>query len=458
METQSAARIVADLRLAFSSGRTRPLSWRKAQLSAMDRMLEERETELREALRQDLGKPPFEAYASEIGFVRMEIRHASKNLARWARPQRARTTLAQWPSSCRIVRGPLGVVLVIGPWNYPLQLVLSPLVAAVAAGNTAAVKPSELAPASSRALASLLPRYVDAECFKVVEGGVEAATALLGERFDHVLFTGSASVARAVMAAAAKTLTPVTLELGGKSPCLVDRDADLPVTAARIAWGKFWNAGQTCVAPDYVLVHREVEEELVAQLGKAVTAMYGDDPRTSPSYGRIVDARHVARLASLLDGGEIALGGAVDEAERYVAPTILRRVKPEATVMTEEIFGPILPVLPVSGMDEAVDFVNARATPLALYVFARDGRTIDSVLARTSSGGACVNDTISHITVPGLPFGGVGPSGMGAYRGRAGFDTFSHARSVLDKPFWPDVGLRYPPWSERRLGWLRRLL
>ena len=450
--------IVAGLRRTFETGRTRSLAWRDAQLARLDAMLVERQDHFLAALEADLGKSRFEGWMAELDFVRKEIAHARAALPRWLRPEKVKTPLAMQPGRSQVVREPLGVVLVIAPWNYPLNLSLGPLVPALAAGNCALVKPSEVAPATSAAIAEWLPRYLDAEAVAVVEGGVAETTVILEQRFDHILYTGNGTVARVVMAAAAKHLTPVTLELGGKSPTLVDAGADLDVAARRIVWGKFFNAGQTCIAPDYVLAHRAIHDRLLDALKRAVAAFFGDDPRRSEDYSRIVNGRHHARLVALLGEGQVVTGGTHDAADRYLAPTILRDVAPSSRLMADEIFGPILPVLPVASMDEAVAFVNARPKPLALYVFTGDGAVADDVLARTSSGGACVNDVVFHFAVPDLPFGGVGDSGMGAYHGRAGFETFSHRKAVLLRTSALDLPLRYPPYDERKQTWMKRLM
>lgn len=451
--------VVARLRQSFASGRTRPLPFRLAQLAGLARFLTERERQIEKALFADLGRPALEAFTADIAFIAAELRLARRKLPSWVKPERVRTPLATFPGKGYIVRQPLGVVLIIAPWNYPLQLCLVPLIGAIAAGNCAVVKPSELAPATSRLLAEALPRYLDPECVQVVEGGATETTALLAERFDHIFYTGNATVGRIVMDAAAKHLTPVTLELGGKSPCIVDRNVDLEVAARRIAWGKFSNAGQTCVAPDYVLVHAAMEAPLLDRLQQTLRDFYGADPRQCPDYGRIVNVRHHRRLMALLQGGgEVVIGGTGAEEDRYLAPTILRNVPPHAPVMQDEIFGPILPVLPVRDMDEAIAFVNARPKPLALYVFSNDKSVQARVVERTSSGGVAVNHTMMHLTVPALPFGGVGPSGMGAYHGKATFETFSHRKSVLVKSTWFDVSLPYPPYTETKKKWLRRLM
>jgi aldehyde dehydrogenase (NAD+) len=449
---------VASLRDTFESGRTRPIEWRLAQLDGLKRLLRERERDIVAALREDLGKPELEAYTTEVAFVAGEVEYTRKRLHRWMRPERVATPVITQPGSSRIHREPLGVVLIIGAWNYPFQLTVGPLLGALAAGNCAAVKPSEVSPATSALLARELTRYLDADCVKVFEGGVPETTELLAERFDHVFYTGNGAVGRIVMTAAAKHLTPVTLELGGKSPCIVDRDADVEVAARRIAWGKFFNAGQTCVAPDYVLVHDALHDRLVARLRETVREFYGDDPKASRDFGRIVNARHHQRLMKLMPSGEIVVGGEADESQRYIAPTILRNVDPDSPVMGEEIFGPILPVLRVGSIDEAIRFVNARPKPLALYVFSSSDEVQRRVIERTSSGGATINHCWLHAGVPDLPFGGVGDSGMGAYHGKGSFDTFTHKKAVLKKPTALDPPIMYPPYTDSKAKWIRRLM
>jgi aldehyde dehydrogenase (NAD+) len=450
--------LVGNLRKAFRTGRTRKKAWRLGQLDRLLAMLSERKHELLAALEADLGKSSFEGWLAEVALMEKEIEHTKKHLSGWMRPQRVRTPLALQPGRCRIESEPLGVVLVIAPWNYPLQLAILPLVGAIAAGNCAIVKPSEVAANTSRVIAELLPKYLDREFFAVVEGGVPETTALLEEQFDHIFYTGNGAIGRVVMAAAARHLTPVTLELGGKSPVIVDAAADLDATARRIVWGKFFNAGQTCVAPDYVLVHRSVEERLVDKLKQCVRDFFGEDPKQSKDYGRIINERHHKRLTALLADGEAACGGQSDVATRYLAPTILRKVSPTSKLMAEEIFGPLLPVLPVDSLDQAIEFVNDRPKPLALYVFTENGDAAAKVLTSTSSGGACVNDTMMHLSVPDLPFGGVGESGMGAYHGKTSFDTFSHKKSVLAKSVRLDLPLRYPPYDDAKAQWLKRLM
>ena len=454
--------VVEALRTSQRRGVLRDLEARRTQLRQLQRMLVEREDTFLAAMATDLGKPAMEAYGAEVGLVVGEIKAALKSIDAWCAPERVKVPLAFKPGAAEIVPEPLGVVLIIAPWNYPLQLLLAPLVPAIAAGNTAVLKPSEVAPATAAAMAELIPQYLDEGVVTVVTGGADETTALLAEQFDHIFYTGNGTVGRIVMAAAAQHLTPVTLELGGKSPAIVTADADIEVAARRIAWGKFVNAGQTCVAPDYVLVDATVEDQLMGALLRAVHDFYGDDPASSPDYGRIVNERHWDRLTALLDddGGyeSVICGGHGNRDERFVPPTVLAGVKPNAAVMQEEIFGPILPVLAVEDVTEAIAFVNDRDKPLALYVFTSNDDVADRVIAGTSAGGVCVNHTVLHVAVGDLPFGGIGPSGMGAYHGKTGFDTFSHRKAVLRKPTKPDPSIMYPPYKSWKYKLVRRFL
>ncbi|MFB6849819.1 aldehyde dehydrogenase family protein [Streptomyces sp. NPDC056373] len=429
------ADVVARLRATFRTGRTKPVEWRTGQLRRMRAMLTERGSDLAAALHADLGKGSTEAYRTEIDFTIREIDHTLEHLAGWLRPEPAPAPAHLGADATAWTRfDPLGVVLVIAPWNYPAQLLLAPVVGALASGNAVVAKPSELAPATSAALAELLPAYLDTDAVAVVEGGVPETTALLAERFDHVFYTGNGTVGRIVMRAASEHLTPVTLELGGKSPVFVDSDTDLDVVADRLARGKFMNAGQTCVAPDYVLTTPETAAALETALVRAVDALYGTDPAASPEYGRIINERHFDRLSALLDSGRVVTGGGSDRTGKYIAPTVLADVDPKSPVMQEEIFGPILPIVTVSGLDEAIDFINDRDKPLALYVFSESGETRDRIAAETSSGGLGYGLPLAHLTVSDLPFGGVGESGMGNYHGKYSIETFSHRKAVLDKP------------------------
>ncbi len=449
--------LVAGLRRGFESDRTRTLEWRDAQLAALARMLEEHESDWLDALRDDLGKAPMEGWMTELSYVTGEVAHCRRKLKSWMKPRKVGTPAFAMPGRSWVQPEPLGVVLVMSAWNYPLQIALAPLAAAIAAGNCAVIKPSELAPATSALLAQHVPAYLDRDCFAVVEGAVEESTALLRERFDHIIYTGGGAVGRIVMGAAAKHLTPVTLELGGKSPCIVLPDANLEVAARRIAWGRFMNAGQTCVAPDYVLTDAATEAKLVPLIAEALEGMFGEDPQHSDSYGRIVNRRHFDRLAALLTSGEIAIGGRTDADDRYIEPTVLTGVEPDSPVMREEIFGPILPIVRADDLEAAIAHVRRGDKPLAAYLFTRDGASEARFLDTVSAGSVCLNDVIMFSAVPELPFGGVGESGMGAYKGERGFLNFSHMKAVMRRSWWPDVPLRYAPYTARKFGLLKKL-
>ncbi|MBU1385714.1 MAG: aldehyde dehydrogenase family protein [Alphaproteobacteria bacterium] len=451
------AAVVQPLRGAFNSGLTRDLAWRQDQLAALERMMVENEAAIAEALKADLGKPFGEASTAEIDFVRKEAAQARKLLPRWSRPQWTPTPLAIQPGKSFIEAAPYGVTLIIGAWNYPFQLVLAPLVGAIAAGNCAVIKPSELAVQSSALLKRLVEGYLDPRAFAVVEGDADVSTALLAQPFDLIFYTGGERVGRIVMTAAARHLTPVVLELGGQNPCIVDETADLAVAARRIVWGRFLNAGQVCVAPDHVYVAAAIETRLLEELKRAVTAMFGRDPKQSPDFARIVNRGHAARLQALLVDGRAVTGGEADVDACYVAPTILTGVAADAPVMAEEIFGPILPVLPYDTLDRPLAAINARAPALALYAFTRDAAVADRIIASTRSGSVTINDTVVFMANPNLPFGGVGASGMGAYHGRFSFETFSHRRAVLRRGFALDASIRYPPFTRAKLALLRRM-
>ncbi|MFP8877996.1 MAG: aldehyde dehydrogenase family protein [Myxococcota bacterium] len=450
------APLVARLRKTFDSGKTKPLEWRRTQLEALVRFAKENGDQLVEALQADMGKPELEARAADVGQITQEAKLALKSLKKWTRPQGAGTIPLMGKSF--IVRDPLGVVLIIAPWNYPVGLLLSPLVGAIAAGNAAVLKPSEVTAHTSAVLAELLPKYLDTDAIALVEGGVPETSTLLEQRFDHILYTGNGSVAKIVMAAAAKHLTPVTLELGGKSPCIVDGTADIPVTARRIAWGKFMNAGQTCIAPDYVLADESIEEELISELKKSVEQFYSGNTKNNADNTRIVNGRHHERLSKLMAGQEVAFGGDTDAENCYIEPTVLRNVSPNAPIMESEIFGPVLPVLRINGLDDAIEFVNRGEKPLALYLFSNDSAAEQRVLSETSSGGACINGTIMHIGNAKMPFGGVGPSGMGAYHGHHSFETFSHRKAVLRRGFKFDIKMMYPPYTKARTKLVKRMM
>ena len=454
-ETTGSAGVLADLRRVFAAGRTRVLEWRLEQLRAIERFLDEREPEIAAALAEDLGRSPAEAWLGDVASSKGEAAYARKHVRKWMRRRRESLPLAQLPGRAWVQYDPLGVVLVIGPWNYPLYLSLAPLVAAVAAGNCAVIKPSELAPATSALLARLLPQYVDAEAVRVIEGDAATTQELLAAGFDHVLFTGGTEVGKKIMAAAAPTLTPVTLELGGKSPVIVTADADIDVAARRIAWVKLLNSGQTCIAPDYVLADHRIVADLVDKIVANVRDFRAD--QVDPGL-RIVNQRQFDRLVSLISttDGTVVTGGRSESATLRIEPTLIVDPSPTDPVMADEIFGPILPVLTVESLDQAVQFVNSRPKPLALYIFS-SGQLGRDLIDRIPSGGAVINHIAMHCLVPSLPFGGVGASGMGAYHGRWGFETLSHRRAVLARPARPDPRLVYPPYSQRALSIMRRL-
>ncbi len=458
MDQNQPRELVRHLRASFNAGKTRSIEWRLGQLRALERMITEQEAALNEAAEADLGKSNLEFFLTELSVLQKEITDTCKKLRGWMKPSRTGTPLVTQPGKSRIHKDPLGVVLILSAWNYPVNLAIAPMIGAIAAGNCVLLKPSEVAGNTSALLARLFAEYCDQDCIRVYEGGVPETTALLEERFDHILYTGNGRVGRIIMAAASKHLTPVTLELGGKSPVYIHPDVDLEMTARRIIWGKFTNAGQTCIAPDYLLVHKDVYEPLVEIMAATVKAFYGEDPSQSSDYGRIVNARHHRRVMALMDSGTPVVGGTGDEETRYIAPTILRDVALDSPVMQDEIFGPVLPILPIDGPDAAIAFVNERPKPLALYVFSGQNQVVDAFIDRTSSGGITVNHVMLHFAVMGLPFGGVGESGLGAYHGRHTFETFTHHKSVLRKPLAIDPALLYPPYTDKKKTWLKRLV
>ncbi|XP_066551624.1 aldehyde dehydrogenase family 3 member A2 [Amia ocellicauda] len=444
-------------RTAFKTGRSKPLEFRVRQLKALQRFITEREKEIAEALKKDLNKSQFDTPMYELLGLEGEISLSLEKLAEWAAPRHVEKTLLTISDQVYIQPEPLGVVLIIGAWNYPLAVTIQPLIGAIAAGNAAVVKPSEVSVHTARVMEDFLPLYLDKELYPVVTGGVPETQELLRQRFDHIFYTGNSAVGRLVMEAAARHLTPVTLELGGKSPCYISPDCDLSIACRRITWGKFTNCGQTCIAPDYILCDPSIQDRVVDEIRKSIKEFYGADPKTSPDYGRIINQRHFGRVMSLLDGCTVALGGESDESQCYIAPTVLRDVSPDAKVMQEEIFGPVLPILSVSSADEAIHFINEREKPLALYVFSADNKLIKHMIAETSSGGVTANDCLLHYSVSALPFGGVGNSGMGCYHGKHSFDQLSHLRACLIKSLGMESmnKVRYPPITAEKLRWAR---
>lgn len=433
------------------------MEYRVAQLEALGRFLEEKKQDILEATALDMRKPPFEAEFSEVLLCKNELNEALNNLSRWMKDKHVDKNLATQLDSAFIRKDPYGVVLIIGPWNYPIYLLLVPLIGAIAAGNCVIIKPSELTKNSEKLIEEVLPKYLDKDCFAVVTAGVEETTRLLENKFDYIFFTGSPSVGRIIMTAAAKHLTPVTLELGGKNPCYVSDTCDVQNVARRVVWGRFFNAGQTCIAPDYVLCSVEMQEKLIPALREAITEFYGSEPRNSPDFGRIVGDKQFRRVQALLSSGRVAIGGQTDEKERYIAPTVLVDVKPSDPAMQEEIFGPILIIITVANIDEAIDFINSRERPLVVYAFSSNSKEVNQVLERTSSGGFCGNDTLMHVTLTSLPFGGIGSSGLGMYHGQFTFDTFTHHRGCLQRStgLEPINTLRYPPYSTHKMDLVR---
>ncbi|MDM0082880.1 aldehyde dehydrogenase family protein [Variovorax sp. J31P179] len=442
-------KLVARHRAYFLTGKTRPVDWREAQLTALAAMITDNAKDFHAALWTDLRRNWIEADLIDVATVAHEADYARQQLKTWMRPVVTNVPQMMQPGEVRVRFDPLGVGLIIGAWNYPFFLTLSPLIGAIAGGNAAVIKPSEIAPACADVLAKLFPRYMDKDAFSVVLGAVPETTALLEQKWDHIFYTGGPAVGKIVMAAAAKHLTPVVLELGGKCPTIVHSSANLAVAANRIAQGRWLNAGQTCTGVDHVLVFKDVKEQFLSLLKDSVIQFYGKDPSRSPDYGRMVSERHHARIVGLLKSGEVFLGGQHDSKDRYIAPTILVNTPLDSPVMQEEIFGPILPVLEVGSVEEVINYVNARPKPLGLYVFAEDLEVAERILGATESGDAGINDCTIHPLVPELPFGGVGNSGMGKYHGEWGFRAYTNARGVLYRGTAEDPGVRYPPYPSK---------
>lgn len=443
-------------RTYFASNATKPLGFRIAQLRKLKEVLRSNEPLIDQAIRQDVGKSRFENILTELYVVHDELDAALENLGAWSQVKPVKTDRLNDPAECYIIPEPLGVSLVIGPWNYPFQLTLAPLVAAMAAGCTVVLKPSELMPNCSAAIAKIFGGSFERQYLAVVEGGIQETTDLLEQTFDKIFFTGSVPVGKIVYQAAAKHLTPVTLELGGKSPVIVMPDSDLEITARRLVWGKLLNAGQTCIAPDYVYVHKSVEKQLLDRIAQEISRR--EYKLENGNFVKIVNGRNMSRLISLIDQKKVYLGGTYDLERRYIEPTVMANVTWEDKVMQEEIFGPLLPVMSFESLDEVIAQIKARPKPLALYLFTQDQKVKNKVLQEISFGGGCVNDTIMHITNGLLPFGGVGHSGMGRYHGEEGFKAFSHFKSVVDKGFGPEPELKYPPYTEEKVAMMEALL
>lgn len=448
MTQQEIRRIIDRQRAFFASGVTLDPAYRIAALKRLRDAVRKNEDKLNEALRQDLGKSAFEGYMCEVGLSLSEINYMIRHTSAFAREKRVRTPLAQYVSRSYRKASPYGSALIMSPWNYPVLLTLDPLADALAAGNTVVLKPSAYSPRTSQVLAELLGECFDPAYVAVVTGGRAENSCLLDEPFDTIFFTGSQAVGKEVLRHAAQRLTPVTLELGGKSPCIVDRTANLKLAARRIAFGKFLNCGQTCVAPDYIYCDEKIKDRLIEELKQQITAQYGAEPLQNSDYGKIVNEKHFDRLTGLMDPAKVVFGGERDRGSCRIAPTLMDHVTWEDPVMREEIFGPVLPILTYTDLDEAVEKVNSLPHPLALYLFSADKRTIKMLTARCQFGGGCVNDVVIHLATTQMPFGGVGESGMGGYHGKAGFDAFSHTKSIVDKKTWLDLPMRYQPYQK----------
>ncbi|MGK0466924.1 aldehyde dehydrogenase [Clostridium sp.] len=452
-------KILEKQRIYFNTGETRNINFRIEKLKILKQSIVNNENQILEALWDDLHKSEFEAFATEIGIILEEINFVIKHLKSWAKTKKVRTPLTHFLSSSYIYSQPYGVSLIMSPWNYPFQLLIAPLIGSIAAGNCAMLKPSENSPKTTEVIIKIIEECFKEEFVSVVEpyGGKEAAEALLKEEFDYIFFTGSVPVGKIVMEAASKYLTPVTLELGGKSPCIVDKDADIKLAAKRIAWGKFLNAGQTCVAPDYILVHESVKTELINEIITSIKEFFGEDSVNSNDFPRIINQRQFNRLIGLLDGGNIVTGGEYSKTEKYIEPTIIDDITWNDPIMLDEIFGPVLPVMEFENLEEVIKMVNSKPKPLALYYFSTNRKNQERIIEMISYGGGCINDTIMHVASPYLPFGGVGASGMNAYHGKGSYDVFSHKKSMTKKSNIIDVKIRYAPYNDK-IKWLKKLM
>lgn len=453
----SVKELVADQHAFFNRDKTKEVAFRINRLNKLKAILKERERDFIEAVKEDFQKPPLESYGTEIGFLYSEIDHTLKHIKKWAKPERVWGSFINFPSRSYIYRQPYGVSLVIGAWNYPLLLSLSPALGSMAAGNCTIIKPSEISSHTSALLADVINSNFDPGYLKVIEGAAEISQQLLDEPLDYIFFTGSTRVGKIIMKEAAKQLTPVTLELGGKSPAIVHSDADVKTAAKRIAWGKLLNAGQTCVAPDYVYVHEDLKKSLLKHLIEEITGFYGSDPRKSSDFARIINEKHYNRLKGYLDNGSIVAGGQTSEEDLYISPTILDNISWDDKVMQEEIFGPILPVMAYDDLPVLIDILKSKPTPLSLYLFTDSKDVEEKVIKELPFGGGCINDTIAHLGNLNLPFGGLGQSGFGNYHGKSSFDIFTHKKSIMKKPTWLENPMRYAPYSGK-LKWLKKFI
>ncbi|MGM0546710.1 MAG: aldehyde dehydrogenase [Bacteroidota bacterium] len=448
--------IVHQQKQFFNSGDTRDIKFRKQQLLTVKKLLKKNEGEIFEALESDFNKPRFETYATELFVLYQEIDHLLENIDRWATPRKVKSSLINFPSKSYIYSQPYGVTLIISPWNYPLQLALNPALGAIAAGNTVILKPSEFSGHTTQLLAELFNNTFPADFFHVIEGGAETSQALLSQPLDYIFFTGSKRVGKLVMKAAAEQLTPLTIELGGKSPAIVDQTADLNLAAKRIVWGKFINAGQTCVSPDFIYIQESLHDQFCQLLEKHIRAFYGDDPSKNNDFARIINRKHFDRVKNLIDPQKIYYGGQTDEQSHYIEPTIMTNVSWHDAIMQEEIFGPVLPVLTFSELNEVIQILQTKPKPLSLYVFSNNQSNQQKIINNLQFGSGCINDTVAHLGNLNLPFGGIGDSGFGSYHGKQSFDTFSHQKSIMKKSNWLDIPLRYPPYDDK-LKWLKKL-
>ncbi len=448
MQEEEIRSIIDDQRAYFKSGATLPVKNRIKALRKLEAVITKYERLISDTLKADLGKSAYESYMCETGMVLSEIRFMIKHLSSYSRPKRVLTPIAQFASRSFKMPSPYGVVLIMSPWNYPFLLTMDPLVDAIAAGNTVVVKPSAYSPRTSALIEALLDECFDEELISVVTGGREENTALLEQKFDYIFFTGSQAVGKEVMRHASENLTPVTLELGGKSPVIVEKTANLKLAARRIVFGKFLNCGQTCVAPDYIYCDRSIKDDLVEEIEKEIIRQYGEHPLENKDYGKIINEKHFNRIRGLIDAGKVVFGGHVNERTRQIEPTVLDNVRFSDPVMQEEIFGPVLPVLTFDSLSKAVRKLQSMPHPLAVYIFTRDTRKANKVLRHLGFGGGCINDTVIHIATSRMGFGGFGESGMGSYHGKAGFDTFTHYKSIVDKKTWIDLPMRYQPYRE----------
>jgi aldehyde dehydrogenase (NAD+) len=450
--------LAATLRNAHQKNPNMDIRARIKKLELLKKEILKRESEISDALKIDLGKSAFETYTTEIGFILEEISLSVKNLTEWASVKKVKTPLSLFPGKSTIHPEPYGVVLIISPWNYPFQLCLSPFVGAISAGNRVVIKPSEFAVETAKIIEKIVSAVFTEDDVAVVQGGLEESQILLKQRFDYIFFTGSTAVGKIIMQAASEFLTPVTLELGGKSPCLIEDSANIDIAAKRIVWGKYLNAGQTCVAPDYILVPKRLQDELISKIGEYVTTFYGKDIQASDDYPRIINNRHFDRLQGLVIDSKVAFGGKIKREDNFMGPTIMKDVEWSDKVMQDEIFGPILPIIPYDSLDEAINGIMNYPKPLAFYVFSENRSKQKDIIARVPFGGGCINDTVIHLANPNLPFGGVGTSGIGSYHGKKSFDTFTHYKSLYQQGTLVDIPLRYPPYNDKKLSWIKLFL